>query len=440
LHAPIDLKPGGRAIRKPVIALLLALALAGGVNSWAPGGQEFGPAWAQGGTGSISGRVFHDIDGDGNDDNGEPGVRRARVQLTQGGSLVAEDESDRQGQYSISGVAPGDYTLATELDEGIRACWDVLIGTFDPLAFSGCTRVYGIPWQPTLPESVPLSFTAGEAVQVDFGGAPTDLIHLVGRAIKGGEYARQGDSVEAFVNGTACGATTIGPNADFAGALAFELIVFGDEAVSGCAAPGDVVEFRVAGVTAQQTLVWMSYQQDPGRLKLLGLAATGEAAWYWFQGAETANLTGGASVQASIGGIACGAAIISVIPLVRPPGIAGFTRLVVPPNGDLTGCGRPGSEVEFAVGGIRSANVVAWAPGLHRIELTLPTPTATLSPAATPQATPEGLPDAGGSQGGNPRYTPIILAVVVLVSVAMTSLLVMACRVHRSTTRKGDRL
>jgi hypothetical protein len=391
----------------------------------APGAQESGLAWAQSGTGSISGRVFHDIDGDAIYDDGEPGVRRARVQLTLATILVAEDESDPHGLYSISGVAPGDYTLSTELDEQIGGCWDTLIGTFDPLAVSGCVHAHDIPWQATLPESLPVVLTAGASIQVDFGGVPADLMHLVGRAIRRAQYARQGDAVEAFANGALCGATIMQPNPDFAGALVFDLTVYGNDSVPGCAGAGDSVEFRVAGVWAEQTLAWSSYQQDPVRLRLLGLAATAPSAWYWFQGAETANVTAGAIVQASIGGAVCGSAVISVIPLTRPPGIAGFSQLVVPPDGELAGCGRPGAEVGFAVAGIRTANVVAWSPGLQRIDLTLPAPTG-VPPSLTPGPTPGSLPGTGGSRGWTTGYTLIAVALVILGSSAVISVPVMA--------------
>ena len=63
-------------------------------------------------TGTVSGTVFNDLNDDGVQDNGEGGLQNWVVQLYNGSTLVAtSNPTDSNGNYSISGVAPGTYTL-----------------------------------------------------------------------------------------------------------------------------------------------------------------------------------------------------------------------------------------------------------------------------------------------------------------------------------------
>jgi len=91
----------------PVLLLLtFALALSDGE----------GPVAAQG-TGSISGRLIHDLDGDGDMfDDDEPGLAgwNLRLQMhTEDGQspIVRETRTDRGGRYSFRRLPPGNYSI-----------------------------------------------------------------------------------------------------------------------------------------------------------------------------------------------------------------------------------------------------------------------------------------------------------------------------------------
>lgn len=64
---------------------------------------------------TVKGVVFNDLNGNGTQDNGEPGVGGATVQLkptTQGASTPASVTTGSDGSYTVSNLAPGTYTIA----------------------------------------------------------------------------------------------------------------------------------------------------------------------------------------------------------------------------------------------------------------------------------------------------------------------------------------
>ncbi len=69
--------------------------------------------------GTVSGVVFNDLNDDGVQDDGEAGLQGWVVQLYNGSTLVATSSlTDSNGDYSISGVASGTYTLREVLKAG----------------------------------------------------------------------------------------------------------------------------------------------------------------------------------------------------------------------------------------------------------------------------------------------------------------------------------
>ena len=86
------------------------------------------PAAAQG-TGSISGRVINDLNGNGTADPGEPGVEGWRVVLTRlfsmnpGSVVVAEARTGQGGDYLFSGLPPGLYKIDLPCDGQPVAQW-----------------------------------------------------------------------------------------------------------------------------------------------------------------------------------------------------------------------------------------------------------------------------------------------------------------------------
>ena len=62
--------------------------------------------------GSIGDRVWNDADGDGVQDVGEGGIAGVTVQLRDGsGNLIATATTDANGNYTFSGLAPGNYSV-----------------------------------------------------------------------------------------------------------------------------------------------------------------------------------------------------------------------------------------------------------------------------------------------------------------------------------------
>jgi len=62
--------------------------------------------------GTVSGAVFEDLNGNGQQDPGEPGIRNTTVQLlNSGGTVIATTTTNADGSYRFDNVAPGNYTV-----------------------------------------------------------------------------------------------------------------------------------------------------------------------------------------------------------------------------------------------------------------------------------------------------------------------------------------
>ncbi len=66
--------------------------------------------------GSISGLKYHDLDSNGVQDSGEPGIAGWNIRL--GGAKIDSMLTDALGQYSFGGLLPGTYTVSEELKAG----------------------------------------------------------------------------------------------------------------------------------------------------------------------------------------------------------------------------------------------------------------------------------------------------------------------------------
>lgn len=67
------------------------------------------------GTGSISGKLFHDLNGNGVQDEGEPGLAGRRATI--GATGIAVTHTDESGNFIFSGLPAGTYELAIDFDE-----------------------------------------------------------------------------------------------------------------------------------------------------------------------------------------------------------------------------------------------------------------------------------------------------------------------------------
>jgi len=76
--------------------------------------QDFGACGSQ----SIAGMKFHDLDGDGTKDTGEPGLEGWTIKLKKDGTQIASTLTAAGGAYSFSGLAPGSYTVEETVQSG----------------------------------------------------------------------------------------------------------------------------------------------------------------------------------------------------------------------------------------------------------------------------------------------------------------------------------
>ena len=124
-------------VRMFPVLLLLTLALV--LSDGAP------PVVAQS-TGSISGVVFHDLDGNGVQDSGEPGMAGWLVKLepyNTDESLLKEMKTDRDGRYSFGDLPAGDYDIALPCD-GQPSLWG---GTANEYTALGVTLEAGADFE-----------------------------------------------------------------------------------------------------------------------------------------------------------------------------------------------------------------------------------------------------------------------------------------------------
>ena len=189
-------------------------------------------------------------------------------------------------------------------------------------------------------------------------------VTVIGHALLGSEYLGPGGSVEARVNGTSCGSTTV-PGANGV----FVLPMAGGNSQAGCATGGDRVDFYLDGVLADQTLDWPS---APGpNPRFLSLSAVNDVAWYWFDRVAIPAARIGTRVEALSNGALCGEAMIGgeeeALGTTRRPNERGFLRLIV--SSTKASCGQAGSLVEFRIGGLAGETAVPWRPGVQRLDL-----------------------------------------------------------------------
>ena len=240
------------------------------------------PVEAQEEAGSVSGVVFHDLNGDGLRDEGEAGLPNQEVRLTLDGQLVDFDSTSSDGSYLIDGIGPGEYTLTAHVGVMSGICADGAL-FFGPFPTSYCISLLTLPWRTTTPTSISLVVESGVSVEANFGaldGEPADAAVITGLALLEDGHAPAGTSIEALVDGLECGSTI---TAKFYRPLNFILTILGAGERAGCATPGATVHFRVNGIQADQTFDWFPYTDPRFSLgfQVQHLSAMENHALYW---------------------------------------------------------------------------------------------------------------------------------------------------------------
>ncbi len=94
---------------------------------------------------SVSGNVYNDLNGNGNRDTGEPGLQGWTVTVySVAGDPVAHAVSDGSGNYTITGIGPGSYTLVETVQGGWVQTQPVNPGYYSFTTTSGVNVVGGI--------------------------------------------------------------------------------------------------------------------------------------------------------------------------------------------------------------------------------------------------------------------------------------------------------
>lgn len=139
---------------------------------------------------TIGDRVYNDLDGDGLEDAGEPGLANVTVELIDGGgAVVASAVTDAAGAYTFTGVLPGDYTVA--VDGATLPAGATLTTGNEPATLNGVTSGavndtidfgYDVPASVTITKSTSTpTILSGETALFDItvtNAGTTDLTNL----------------------------------------------------------------------------------------------------------------------------------------------------------------------------------------------------------------------------------------------------------------------
>ena len=167
-----------------IIPLVAAAALLAGT-----------PAMGQEARGTITGVVFDDFDGDGVQDEGEPGLPDKALGLQGDGKSSRLARTGVDGSFEIGGLVPGEYVLEVVLPEGIGIC-PISVATFNPLQLAACTN-FTFPWN-SRPQPVTVTVEGGTVVEVDFGAQSVDVAVLAGIALLEDERVPAGTLIQAM--------------------------------------------------------------------------------------------------------------------------------------------------------------------------------------------------------------------------------------------------
>lgn len=358
--------------------ILLLVAIAGLLGlSWSAStyAQETSPA----ADGQVRGLVYHDVNGNGMLEEGEPNASGPPFEL----QLTGEDYSDNaatfdSGGFVFYGVPPGRYTLTADLGQHSRPCVAPLPDTFsyEPLASPTFCADLTHPWDSTSSDPVAITVPPSSSIEVNFGAQPIDMATVAGGIILEDQFAPVGTTIEARFGDTICGQAT---SSEQSGTTFFQMDVFGAGERPGCPSPGDELQLTARGIPAG-TVTWYPFAEPPetgygnSGFILANAVAMQHNAWYWGSSFGDFSQLGQAGVQAMIGTTVCGESTLGYVPIlgysVEDTVDAGFGKLIVPSEDIQPGCGRPGATVTLTVNGA-AVGSMPWQPGLQEVRLDL---------------------------------------------------------------------
>lgn len=102
------------------VYLILWTKMGGVGGDWVVGStfEEFSTLVREVPTGFKGGVKYHDLNGNGERDDGEPGLEGWTIELWQNGAKIAETTTDADGAYLFADLLPGDYTAKEVCPEG----------------------------------------------------------------------------------------------------------------------------------------------------------------------------------------------------------------------------------------------------------------------------------------------------------------------------------
>ena len=295
------------------------------------------------------GRVFDDLDEDGERDPEEPGISCSLRRMV--GDVVWTVRSDMEGNFrDVFRTGPSDE---------------------EPLEVTSCPLYPDAPpgYRVTAPRPGPcgrngcVTRTGAQLYRCqDFG------LHLVdtnGARFRGSIWENAApvaaaSLVTATIGNTVCGEGYVW-NDLWDGRSRYEVIVRSDEARGGCGTEGAEVRFSLDG----REIATVGYWQK-GKESLDLVIGPPFAEFEVKLEVPRGSPYGGEHLQAYVGDVLCGEARgrASMIAYTS------FFTLVVLPDSLRPGCGREGDVIRFMVNGQPLPQTATWSPGQHSLKLT----------------------------------------------------------------------
>jgi hypothetical protein len=418
------------------VAVLLSGSLQLGIDP--ASSQTPTPTSAPGPTGSISGRVYVDVDA--NSSFGGPDVALALPLdlffIDVSGPPIAAGGPSSDGAYEFQDLPPGNYRL--HINVPIIACAQPIgIPPFDWVG--EVTRLFlcGNPQFSTPQRDIVLG--AGETLaNVDFPQLPTSY-EISARVWLNAALLTAQNSVIVTAGGNPCWTAQVNTGQTLAGVTVSRYSARLEPLNDLRCQSGNLditIDGRAVGLTKPWDQFWMeslipygtrplAFQQDvaiPGFLGISGqVAEAGTVTPQNVAQHQGILVPDGTTVSAFVGNTACGEARTKALTTApsqaHPNGEFGgnLFGLVVTPANVKTACGAPGALVTFCVGDFKArqpaagpfsyfqspeAKPVQWAaPALADVTLE-PTMEACLATDAPPGPAPERLPTSLPSTGG----------------------------------------